>query len=301
MTEVEFGHVLIVGGAPGSAGAAALAGLAALRSGAGRVTVACPRSVAAIVAAYGAALLTHALPETDRGGIAATAAEEIGELLVGKRAVVVGPGLSLDPETTLLVSQLIAGCQIPLVITGAALAAVAANHSTFDCGNERGSYRVICADVNEVGQWLGKLLGNEGLEPPDLARSISSMTGACVVLGSSRTVVAGPCGESWINLSGGPAVAKAGMSEVLGGVMGAVLARSPEPDMPGCASPAFHVRFLRDLHVAAAVHLHGLAADIAGNRSHEHALMAENVLEALPEAFSACDRQAESGLFYIRT
>lgn len=295
MTAAEFGHVLIVGGARGSAGVAALAGLAALRSGAGRVTVACARSAESVVAACGAALLTRALSETNNGGITA-AADELDDLLVGKRAVVLGPGLSVDPETTRLVGRLIGSCQVPLIIVDAALAAIAANYSVW---NEQGPYRVICADIDKVGKWLRTLLGSDAVESPGLAKSISGRTGACVVLEGSRTMVAGPCGECWINLSGGPALAKMGMSEVLAGVIGAVLARSHESEMPDCASPAFHVRFLRDLRVAAAVHLHGLAADIACNLAHEHALMAENVLAALPEAFRTCDRQAESGLFYI--
>ncbi len=300
-TEVEFGHVLIVGGARGSAGAAALGALAALRSGAGRVTVACPRSVEATVAAFSPALLTHALPETTDGGIAAMAGDEIGRLLAGKQAAVVGPGLSVDPETVRFVGQLMATCQIPLVIGAGGLAAFSGRCAGLDQSTGREAFRAICADISEVEQWLSTSLDNGDVQPPDLARSISRMTNACVVLRGSRTEVAGLCGETWVNLSGSAALAKAGMSEVLAGIMGAALARGSGGDFPGREEPAFHFSLLRDLHVAAAVHLHGLAADIACNMSHEHALMAEDVVEALPRAFRACDRQAESGLFYLRS
>lgn len=95
----NFGHVLVIGGSMGKSGAAAMAGMAALRAGAGLVTVACPKSVQPAVEAFAPELMTEPLPETDKGTIALLALAQREELLRGKTVVVIGPGLSRVPET----------------------------------------------------------------------------------------------------------------------------------------------------------------------------------------------------------
>jgi NAD(P)H-hydrate epimerase len=299
MMAAEFGHVLIVCGAQGNAGGAALAGLAALKSGAGRVTVACPSSVQMPIAALGAALLTHALPETKGGDLSTAACDQIDDLLPGKQVVIVSRDLATSPYNARFVGRLTARCQVPLIISGSDPVALAAPSGE---PAAHGRFRVVCLDTHEAARSLGGLALSGGAEQPQLARSIADMFGACVVLNGSRTAITGPSGETWINLSGNAALAKAGMSEVLVGVIAAALARGSIPDPVSWENPlsAFHAHFLRDLHVAAAVHLHGVATDIACSLLHEHALMPEDVLDALPAAFRACDRQAESGLFYLR-
>jgi len=122
-----------------------------------------------------------------------------------------------------------------------------------------------------------------------------------VVLKGWRTVVAGQSGETWINMSGNPALAKGGSGDVLSGMIGAALARhagipaTRQPEQPAAQASAF----LNDLHVAAAVYLHGLAADFARDLLHENTVLATDLLEELAEAFHDCESQKDHGLFYL--
>ena len=102
----DFGHILVIGGSLGKAGAAAMAGMAALRSGAGLVTVACPRSVQPAVASFAPEIMTEPLPENEAGTLALASLKRIEQLLPGKDAVVIGPGLGRHAETDELVRKL---------------------------------------------------------------------------------------------------------------------------------------------------------------------------------------------------
>jgi NAD(P)H-hydrate epimerase len=114
----DFGHVLVIGGSVGKAGAAAMAGMAALRSGAGLVTVACPRSVLPTVAGFAPEMMTEPLEETEAGTISLRALEynRIDKLLQGKTIVVLGPGASRHPETAEFVRTLVDTYEVPVVL-----------------------------------------------------------------------------------------------------------------------------------------------------------------------------------------
>jgi hydroxyethylthiazole kinase-like uncharacterized protein yjeF len=293
--EVHLGHVLVVAGSAGEAGAAALAGLAALSAGAGRVTVACPKSIAPTVAGFSAALVTQGLPQTDEGTIAPAASERIDMLLAGKDAVVLGPGLARRHETAAFVRRLAGGCALPLVLDGDGV----------DLVREAAlPARILLLDAEQAARLSGTTAADVSADKVEAARHASRATGACVVLKGWRTVIAGASGEVWINMSGNAVLAKSGMDAVLCGLIGAALARH-RGDRTGAAEPTqtnrpLHRRVLDDLHVAAAVHLHGLAADIARDALHDNAVAATDLLEALVEAFRDCDLQIERNLFFLR-
>ena len=124
----NFGHVLIVGGSVGKSGAAAMAGLAALRTGAGLVTVACPKSVQPVIAAYAPELMTFPLEETKQGTISMLALANRAEWLEGKSVVVVGPGISRNDETAEFVRDLVSICPEWMVIDADGLNAFTGTH-----------------------------------------------------------------------------------------------------------------------------------------------------------------------------
>jgi hydroxyethylthiazole kinase-like uncharacterized protein yjeF len=296
--EIRLGHVLVVAGSRGQEGAAAIAGLAALGTGAGRVTVACPKSIAAIVGGFSPALMTHGLPETDDGTVSTAASEQANALGAGKDAVVLGPGLSRNRETAAFIRRLAGGCALPLVLDGDGLEAFAGHDQELACGG-RAPLRVLLLHPEQAARLTGGT-ADIAAEKVEAARRVCRATGACTVLKGWRTVVAGTSEEAWINMSGNAALAKAGMDAVLAGMIGAALARHCGDGAEAAADRHLHRMVLDDLHVAAAVHLHGLAADIARDAFHDHTVAATDLLEALAESFRDCDLQVERNLFYLR-
>ncbi len=123
----DFGHVVVIAGSRGKTGAAAMAGMAALRAGAGLVTVATAESAVAVVAAHAPELMTEPLAETAGGGISLEALESgrLPAFLANKDVVAIGPGLGTNPETVEVVRRLVAECTLPMVVDADALNALA--------------------------------------------------------------------------------------------------------------------------------------------------------------------------------
>jgi len=300
----QLGHVLVVAGSAGREGTAALVGMAALSAGAGRVTVACPKSIQPTVAGFHAALATCAVPETDQGTIAAIAGDGIDGLLAGKDAVVIGPGLSDNPSTGAFVRRLASTCTLPLIIDGDGLDAFEEQFAAIKRGAKT-PFLVLMPHTEQAARLAGFSVNDIRADSVAAAQRIAGATGACVVLKGWRSVVAGASGEAWINLGGNAALAKAGVDELLSGLVGAALARhvnrrTGATDPAPTADRPFARVLLDDLRVAAAVHLHGLAVDIARDALHENTLGSTDVLEALVEAFRDCDLQLEQNLFYLQ-
>lgn len=328
----QFGHVLVVAGSRGKAGAAGLAGIAALSTGAGLVTVACPRSIQATVAAFAPELMTEDLPETDLGSIAIAASGKTEELLGGKDAVVLGPGLSRNSETAEFVRWLVTSCRVPLVLDDDGLNAFAGYYDQLRARAERQLYRVLTSHAGEAARLLGLPTKEIQANRVEIAKRMASETGSCLVLKGWRTIVAGFSDETWINMTGGPALAKGGSGNVLSGMIGAALARhsaglkaqrSIRPIASATAgSPAADsehrdqikeyqerrirlnagqsAAFLNDLRVAAAVHLHGLAGDLARDQLDENAVLASHLLQHLAPAFRVCKLENDRSLFCLQ-
>jgi NAD(P)H-hydrate repair Nnr-like enzyme with NAD(P)H-hydrate dehydratase domain len=263
------------------------------------VTIACPKSIEPTIAGFGATLMTDGLPETEAGSIAAAACDQIGRLLDGKAAVVIGPGLSLDPETALFIRRLTTECRLPLVLEGDAVAAYVGHCDDLRDRTDAGSCRVLLADPVEAARLLGTPFDAVQADRLEAARFIARASATCAVLKGKQTVVAGASGEAWINMTGHLALTKAGSSDVLAGMIGAALARNAQrPAEPAeIGHQRLDDRFLQDISVVAALHLHGLAADIACDALHENTVLATDLIEALAAAFRECDRQVERGLF----
>jgi NAD(P)H-hydrate epimerase len=299
----DFGHVLVIAGSVGKSGAAAMAAMAALRTGAGLVTVASPESVQPLVAAFTPELMTERLPETSEGTIALAANDKIDKLLQGKDALVLGPGLSRNEETETFVRQLVARCELPLVLDADGLNAFEGRHAELKSGR---NFRVLTPHPGEAARLMGTSSKEIQADRLEQARRIARDTASCVVLKGARTVIADASGETWINMTGNPALAKGGSGDVLSGIIGAALARNKADSQELLArkEKALEGRnvfvFLQDLCVAAAVHLHGLTADIVRDMLHENTVIATDLLENLTEAFRDCDLQRDRELFYLQ-
>jgi hydroxyethylthiazole kinase-like uncharacterized protein yjeF len=223
----DFGHVLVIGGSNGKSGAAAMAGLAALRAGAGLVTVAAPRSVQPLIAAYAPELMTEPLPETPEGSISLLALADRERLLKGKAVVVIGPGISRNEETAEFVRDLVSVCSAAMVIDADGLNAFAGVAAELRPDNEVGPFavRVLTPHPGEMSRLTGVSTGEIQNNRLLLARKTAEETQAMMVLKGHRTVIADPQGHYWINATGNPGMAKGGSGDVLSGIIAAVLAR----------------------------------------------------------------------------
>jgi len=232
----DFGHVLVIGGSVGKAGAAAMAGMAALRTGAGLVTVACPKSVQETVAALAPELMTEPLDETDQGSISLLALRSRYELLAGKTVVVIGPGLTTHPETQEFVRDFVGICSVHTVIDADGLNAFAGRIQDLqpDDAVEWGAMRVLTPHPGEMARLLALDTVEVQRSRVRMALRGATQSLSTVVLKGHRTVIASPTGYVWINVTGNPGMAKGGSGDVLSGIVGGMLAQGEQiPGMVG--------------------------------------------------------------------
>lgn len=274
----NFGHVLVIGGSLGKAGAAAMAGFAALRSGAGLSTVAIPKSILSTVAGFHPELMTEPLPETRTGSISLRALRSLNKLAEGMTLLAIGPGISRIPETSKLVRALIKKQEPPMVLDADGLNAFAGHASEL---SGKGRTLVITPHPGEMARLLGSTVAAVQRDRIHVARKFARDHQLIVVLKGHRTLIADPSGEVWVNPTGNPGMATGGTGDILTGMVAGLMAQNPK----------------RVLEAAiAAVHLHGLAGDVAREQMGEHSLVATDLLRALPEAFRRVRQAAQSAV-----
>ena len=256
----HFGHVLLVAGGAGKSGAAALAGRAALRSGAGLVTVAAPSSVIDIVAAATPECMTLSLPSIDDGTLSASALEP--PLNFECDVVAAGPGLGSSSDITTIVKGLLSRKSSSLVLDADALNALASEPTSLVGGNRP---VIITPHPGEMARLTARSTVEVQTDRLAVARQFAVDHRLHVVLKGAGTIVADPSGDAWLNLTGNPGMATAGVGDVLTGVIAAWLAQTSRPD----------------LACQLGVYLHGLAGDLASDEQSEVALIASDVIDNL--------------------
>ncbi len=254
-----YGHVLAIAGAPGHTGAAAMCGLAALRAGAGLVTVASAPAAIPVIAAHAPELMTHALPETPEG---------VEALAEKKTLLAIGPGLGGRPETVALVRRLFHTCELPMVVDADALNALAGSDWH---GNDH--FRVLTPHPGEMSRLTGKSIPDIQSDRLAAATALATERQVILVLKGERTLIAFPDGRVWINPTGSPAMATGGTGDILTGMVSGMLAQ---------------FRTQLELAIAAAVYLHGLSGEIGARHVTESGLIATDLLRFLPDAIHAC-------------
>ena len=261
----DCGHLLIVAGSFGMAGAAAMCARGALRGGAGLVSLACPESIVPILQVLAPQAMCVPLPE-QRGAICEAALPALERALAGKSAVVVGPGLSRRACPEILRAALESG--LPAVIDADGLNLLSENRALRTLLNER---HVLTPHPGEAA----RLIGQEALENPVAAARALSALGATALYKGASSVIATPSDPcAYVSVSGGCGMARGGCGDILSGLLGALLA-----DRNRASSPC--------MTAACASELHGLAGARAQDKYGAHAMNAADVLEFLPEVFKA--------------
>ena len=277
----SYGRVLVIAGSTGMTGAAALASEAALRSGAGLVTLAIPKSLNPILEVKLSEVMTLPLPETEAGSLADAAAEPILEFAKKTKSVMaIGPGLSQHPETVSLVHRLVqAKSAFGKVIDADGLNALAPNTSV--TGDRLPPHKsgpvarklsetdiVLTPHPGEMARLIGTTIPQIEAARIGTAQQFAQEWGVTLLLKGAPTVTAHADGSTWINATGHPGMATAGMGDVLTGIIAGLMAQGLSGERAAVLGS----------------YLHGLAGDIAAEALGMHGLIASDVLNAVPQA-----------------
>lgn len=268
----DYGHALIVAGSRGMGGAAGLAGLGALRSGAGLVTVAVPGSQQRLVASVIPEAMTLGLPESEGRWIGPASAAAVRDLLKARRftAVALGPGLGTAPAVVEAVAEIVRACAaLPLAIDADGLNCLSSMPETAAEALFRGRAvpAVLTPHPGELARLVKKTTNAIQADRAASAARAARRFGAVCLLKGHRTVVTDGAAVSE-NSTGNPGMAKGGMGDILTGLIGGFLAQRLAP-FDAARLGAF---------------VHGLAGDLAAKQTGEAALLPRDLAAALPKA-----------------
>ncbi|HTR38225.1 MAG TPA: NAD(P)H-hydrate dehydratase [Bryobacteraceae bacterium] len=260
-----YGHVLVIAGGRGKTGAAAMAGIAALRSGAGLATVASAASAISAISSYTPEIMTEALAETDSGAIAVRPSDDaaLAAITAKKDVIAIGPGMGQHPDTVQFIRRFVQESPAPLVVDADALNALAGQRVRSHAP------RILTPHPGEMSRLTGKSIAEVQKDRVGSARAFAADQGVCLVLKGNRSVIAFPDGRVWINPTGSPAMATGGTGDVLTGMIAGLVAQFPD-----------HY----EKAVLAAVYLHGRCGELGAAELGEKTLIATDLFQFLPEA-----------------
>ena len=259
----DFGHLLVVAGSPGKTGAAVLTCQGAMRAGAGLVTLGIPESLNPILESKLTEVMTEPLPESIPGFLGTLAIEKIMALTENKSVLALGPGVSTNDETVELVHRIIKEINIPVVIDADGLNALARDVNIL---KEAKVPIVLTPHPGEMARLMNASAAEIQNNRIEISRRFAQEYNVYLVLKGFRTIIADPYGNIWINPTGNPGMATAGMGDVLTGMLSSFIAQG------------FGIMDAAKL----AVFSHGLAGDTIASERGEIGLLATDVIGRIP-------------------
>lgn len=258
-----YGKILVVAGSRGMTGAACLTGGAALRSGAGLVYLAAPSSLVSIYAGALIEAVTIPLEDENKGFLTSEAIPGILKQLGKVSVAAVGPGLSSGNETRDVVYSIIENSEVPIVLDADGINLVAEDLSVL---KKRRNQIVITPHPGEMARLVGASVKEVQEDRLNVARTFSKEWGVITVLKGSRTVIASPEGEIYINTTGNPGMSTGGSGDVLTGIIAGLIGQGLKP---------------LDASIAG-VYLHGVCGDNIAAKKGEHGLIAGDLVQEIP-------------------
>jgi ADP-dependent NAD(P)H-hydrate dehydratase / NAD(P)H-hydrate epimerase len=273
----DYGHALIVAGSVGKSGAAVLASWAALRVGAGLVTVATPEPVLPIIASHTPEIMTEPLPATETGSISIRSLEfdRFETITKGKRVLAIGPGLTTHTETQQFVRTIVSERSTPIILDADGLNAYAGRARELSATKAPKAMIAVTPHPGEMARLLGCTTKDVQARRLDVARKAAADWNAIVILKGHQTVIASPDGNSYVNSTGNPGMGTGGTGDVLTGMLAGLVAQF------GKAVDDFGLAQI----LAFGVYLHGLAGDIAYAQHDEAPLIASDLIHTIPRAY----------------
>jgi hydroxyethylthiazole kinase-like uncharacterized protein yjeF len=261
-----FGHAGIIAGSVGKTGAAALAAQAALRVGAGLVTVATPSSVNDVLETKLLEAMTMPLPETKARTLARSSLDRLVAFMQARTAVAIGPGLSTHPETVELIQSLMKHLDRPTVLDADALNALTGRTALL---TECKIPPILTPHPGEMARLeVDATTQTVNSDRIGTAQRFSRERGVFLVLKGARTVIARPDGLVAVCPTGNPGMATAGTGDVLTGMVVGFLAQGLSSWDAACA----------------ATYVHGYAGDLASQQLGQAGMLARDVIAQIPYA-----------------
>jgi ADP-dependent NAD(P)H-hydrate dehydratase / NAD(P)H-hydrate epimerase len=257
------GHLLVLAGSPGKSGAAAMTASAAMRAGAGLVTLGIPESIHPVLEGMATETMTVGLPETVQGNLDESACETVISLVRDKRCLAVGPGLGTDPSTGRLLGRLIEASPVPMVIDADALNLIAVQPSILSTAK---APIVLTPHPGEMARLSGHSTADIQSDRIGHARSFAERHRLHLVLKGAATIVARPDGTVFVNATGNPGMAAGGMGDVLTGLIAGLITQGIEISAAARTG----------------AYLHGAAADRLMLQKAPFGYLATEVMDSLP-------------------
>ncbi|MDJ0766155.1 MAG: NAD(P)H-hydrate dehydratase [Myxococcota bacterium] len=258
-----FGHLLVVAGSFGKTGAAAMVGKAAMRSGVGLVTLGTTAKAQLALESKSLEVMVDNIIERTDAPLTEKTTKRIGQLLEGKQAVAVGPGLTTAAGISALVMRMLQMIEVPAVVDADGINIMAKDPS----GASRISVpMVLTPHPGEMSRLVNKSVPAIQADRIGITREAAKSHQAVIVLKGSHTVIAAPDGRVFVSTTGNSGMASGGMGDVLTGIIGAFLAQKLDP---------------LDAAILG-VYIHGVAGDKASERTGNCSLIASDVIDQLP-------------------
>ncbi len=276
-----YGHVLLLAGSLGKSGAAILAGRAALRSGAGLVTIATPEPVQPIVAAGQPECMTEPLKATKSGALSLRSLADgtFGELEEGKSVLAIGPGLGTHRQTQEFIRTIVTQTELPVVLDADGLNAF--DGHTPSLRKRKTKFLAVTPHPGEMARLLSVSTKDVQAGRVNAARESALKWNTHVILKGFHTIIASPAGELFINTTGNSGLAKGGSGDVLTGLLAGLTAQFGTQD--------WH----RVLTLG--VYLHGIAAENSAQAYELSGVLAQEVVQNIPSARGRLIRELQRG------
>ena len=260
----NFGHVLVLAGSTGKAGAAGLTALGALRAGCGLCTLALPETCQKAFELHPMEVMTVPLPETQSGTLSIKAKEPILKLLEGKSVVAMGPGLTTESETVKLIGEILPFIKCPLILDADAINALEKHVDWLDDIKSV----VLTPHPKEMSRLTG--LSTQEIQKNRISAAIefAQKKSVILVLKGAPSLIATPDGNVYINPTGNPGMATGGSGDVLTGIIAGLVAQNISPKNASMAG----------------AYIHGYSGDIFSENETQTSLIAGDLLRNLPNA-----------------
>ena len=261
-----LGSLLCICGSYGLAGAAIMAGKAALRCGIGLLKIAVPKSIYPVCATNILESVYYPLEETSNGVISSKNTDFLLEMCEKSSAVVIGCGLSVCDDTKNLVQSVITNCEKPLVIDADALNCICNKPEIL---KNLKAPAIITPHPGEMARLLHSTPKTVNSNRENTAIDFAKKFGVVTVLKGAGTIIASPEGEVYINHTGNSGMATGGSGDVLSGIIGSLLAQGASP-----------------INAAAAgVFLHGTIGDLAAEKLGKISMLPTDMIDMIPTAY----------------